>query len=40
MIEDDVLPFGIVDDGHDTHHVEDNVSPLGYTYDVRDVVDF
>ena len=40
MIEDDVLPFGIVDDGHDTHHVEDSVGPLGYSYDVRDVVDF
>jgi len=29
MIEDDVLPFGIIDDGHDIH--EEEYSPLGYT---------
>ncbi len=40
MIEDDVLPFGIVNDGHDAYHGEDPTSPLGYTYDVEDVVDF
>ena len=36
MIEDDVLPFGIVDDGHDTFN--DDVSPLGYSYTLEDIV--
>jgi hypothetical protein len=36
MIEDDVLPFGIVDDGHDTFN--DDVSPLGYNYTLEDIV--
>jgi hypothetical protein len=40
MIEDDVLPFGIVNDGHDVYHADDTVGPLGYKYDVEDVVDF
>jgi len=40
MIEDDVLPFGIVDDGHYAHEPEEHVGPLGYKYSVEDVVDF
>jgi len=40
MIEDDVLPFGIVDDGHYAHEPEESVGPLGYKYSVEDVVDF
>jgi hypothetical protein len=39
MIEDDVLPFGILDDGHETHELEEN-GPLGYTYSVEDTIDF
>jgi hypothetical protein len=39
MIEDDVLPFGILDDGHETHELEEN-GPLGYAYSVEDTVDF
>jgi len=31
MIEDDVLPFGIIDDGQDIHEPIDYESPLGYS---------
>jgi len=31
MIEDDVLPFGIMDDGQDLHEPDYYESPLGYT---------
>ena len=31
MIEDDVLPFGIIDDGHEAHLEEEMISPLGYS---------
>jgi hypothetical protein len=40
MIEDDVLPFGIVNDGHDENFFNDQVGPLGYSYQVEDTVDF
>lgn len=40
LIEDDVLPFGIVDDGHDRFVQEDVVGPLGYKYSVEDVTNF
>ena len=40
LIEDDVLPFGIVDDGHDRFVQEDVVGPLGYQYSVEDVTNF
>ena len=33
MIEDDVLPFGIVDDGHGEELEADHMSPLGYSLD-------
>ena len=40
MIEDDVLPFGILDDGHFAYEPEESMGPLGYKYSVEDVVDF
>jgi hypothetical protein len=40
MIEDDVLPFGIIDDGQDTLQQEDSYGSLGYQYSVEDTVDF
>jgi hypothetical protein len=33
MIEDDVLPFGIIDDGQNDEYEGDYVSPLGYSMD-------
>lgn len=33
MLEDDILPFGILDDGHDDTMYEDTISPLGYDMD-------